>query len=146
MFAKNTKVKVISGKNAGRRGVVIGFSKRDGYKIKTEDRVIYTQPWYVAAIVETAKPAKPKNTEIKEGDVVRVIKPFDMIESSTPNSSMEAMCMNKHALVTLIYDHDGQKVANIVYQGNYSVAPMDSIVFVRRGSFDPVTNHSILVV
>ena len=120
MFKKNDKVKVISGKNSGVKGVVVGRSVRDGYRIKTiTGRVIYVQPYYVAEDDEAIR------TEIREGDVVVVMEPFAAHYSTVSKSPYECLCKNKNAMVSLIYtDEEYGEVANIVYQGQYAIIPL----------------------
>ncbi len=123
MFKKNDKVKVISGKNAGVKGVVVGRSVRDGYRIKTiTGRVIYVQPYYVVEDDEAIR------TEIREGDVVVVMEPNAAHYSTPGRDQFECLCKNKNAMVSLIYtDEEYGEVANIVYQGQYAIIPLSAL-------------------
>ena len=123
MFKKNDKVKVISGKNAGHKGVVLGRSVRDGYRIHSnKGKVIYVQPYYVVEDVTDIR------TEIREGDVVIVVEPDAAHYSSPGNDIYECLCKNKNAMVSLIYtDREYGEVANIVYQGQYAIIPLGAL-------------------
>lgn len=122
MFKKNDKVKVISGKNAGHKGVVLGCSVRDGYRIRSnKGKVIYVKPYYVVEDDEF-------RTEIREGDVVIVMEPAAAHYSTRAESSYECLCKNKNAMVSLIYtDEEYGEVANIVYQGQYAIIPLSAL-------------------
>ncbi|AKU43660.1 MotB-like transcriptional regulator [Citrobacter phage Merlin] len=123
MFKKNDKVKVISGKNAGVVGVVLGHSVRDGYRIRSnKDKVIYAKPYYVV------EDPMAERTEIREGDVVIVMEPFAAHYSTVSKSPYECLCKNKNAMVSLIYtDEEYGEVANIVYQGQYAIIPLSAL-------------------
>ncbi|AIX11985.1 MotB-like transcriptional regulator [Citrobacter phage Moon] len=123
MFKKNDKVKVISGKNAGAVGVVLGRSVRDGYRIRSnKGKVIYVKSYYVIEY------PMDERTEIREGDVVVVMEPNAAHYSTPGRDQFECLCKNKNAMVSLIYtDEEYGEVANIVYQGQYAIIPLSAL-------------------
>ncbi|ATN92984.1 hypothetical protein CPT_Melville_010 [Salmonella phage Melville] len=120
MFAKGTELRVISGKNAGRVGVVLGHSERDGYRLRDvkTNKTIYVKDYYVSENSTYTKEAS--GSVLKIGDIVRIRNADAAIEHSGGQGDCH-ICDRKCGLVTLVYDVDGEEVANVVYQGEYAL-------------------------
>ncbi|ANA49365.1 MotB-like transcriptional regulator [Salmonella phage vB_SnwM_CGG4-1] len=121
MFAKGAELRVISGKNAGRVGIVLGHSKRDGYRLRDvkTNKTIYVKDYYVSENDTYTKEAS-QGYVIKIGDIVRIRNADAAIEHSGGQGDYR-ICDRKCGLVTLVYGVDGEEVANVVYQGEYAL-------------------------
>ncbi|QQG32178.1 hypothetical protein CkP1_0012 [Citrobacter phage CkP1] len=149
MFKKGTPVEVIKGKHKGRKGDVIGSTGHNGSIVRVIDKHglsyrIYVKDQFLKIANETlgeflakTKPIEFKSKDMREGDIVRVVLPELALESSTAEASYsyQNLCYGKQALVTLVYEEDGVQLANIVYQGQYSLIPTSALEFLRDSKY-----------
>lgn len=152
MFAKGTEIRVTHGKNAGRIGVVMGHSERDGYRVKNSSngKTMYVKEWYAELAPTTVvKPTKAANDDVwfddkgfKVGDIVEILDASAALIHSKSANKHENICNRKQCLITLIYEKDNQLVANVVYQGQYAVMPLDWIRFIEKSS-DRINNGAL---
>lgn len=96
---------------------------------------------YVGKVQVKAKFVREALTEVEPNEVVPIRHPLEgkwvvapkgikVFEEATVNEDYLALSRNdthKCVLVTLVYEDFGTTVANVVFQGQYAVVPVDSL-------------------
>lgn len=158
-LSKGTAVTIIGGANKGRSGEITAVrnSKRDGlfYMVEflTDLRSTQVAAKFVKADISEVKSAPAvasAETPVYyaiEGKWVNVVPGAKVLEHSVADPTdeedvyihefgLDKVTSGKLAFVTLVYEEDGELLANVVFQGMYAVVrvkDLESVPFGTKG-------------
>lgn len=126
------KVKVHSGKHAGKTGTVINnLHTQNSWKVRRDgesgvsNETFQVAKYYVEEVVDRAPRvlAKQSTEEQFLGKWVS----FDTSDAIETSRDAEHAAFGMRSLVTDVWREDGRWLANVVFLGKHAVVPVDSI-------------------